>query len=79
MTYREIAAEFKQLPIGERLLLLEELTRSLRVDLSEIKKSQNGGGFTLRRGMLKPAGSMPTDQGLQENYVDYLAEKYWTF
>ena len=34
MTYREITAEFKQLPINERLLLLEELMRSLRCDVA---------------------------------------------
>lgn len=76
MTYREIAAEFQQLPIDERLMLLEELTRSLRVELSETKKPRRGGKFRLRRGMLKPAGPMPTDQQLHEDYVDYLVEKY---
>lgn len=76
MTYREIAAEFKQLPIDERLLLLEELMRSLRIDMAATMKQQRGRAPRLWRGMLKPSGPMPTDQELKDAYEDYLLEKY---
>lgn len=76
MTYREIAAEFKQLPIDERLLLLEELTRSLRMDMATTMKQQRSRAPRLWRGMLKPSGPMPTDQELKDAYEDYLVEKY---
>ncbi len=76
MAYREFAAELKQLPLDERLLLMEELMRSLRVELAVTKKPGSGGAPALRRGMLRLAGPMPTDQELQDTYVDYLVEKY---
>ena len=76
MTYREITEEFKQLPIDERLLLLEELMRSLRVDLVKTKKQRKRGAPKLWRGMLKPSGPMPADRELEDAYVDYLVEKY---
>jgi hypothetical protein len=76
MTFREIAAEIKQLPIEERLLLLEELTRSLRQDIAEAKTPHAGDAPKLWRGMLKPAGPMPSERALAEAYEEYLAEKY---
>lgn len=76
MTYRDIAAEFKQLPINERLLLLEELVRSLRRDVAATMKLQTRAAPKLWRGMLKPIGPMPSDQELEDAYVEYLAEKY---
>lgn len=76
MTYREIVAEIKQLPIDERLLLLEELIRSLRIDVAAAMKQQKGRAPRLWRGMLKPSGPMPADQEFKDAYEDYLVEKY---
>lgn len=76
MTYCDLVAKFKQLPIDERLLLLEELMRSLRLDVAATMKQQKRGAPKLWRGMLKPTGPMPSDQELEDAYVDYLAEKY---
>ncbi len=76
MTFREIAAEFKQLPINERLLLLEELTRSLRMELIETGRPRQDSTPKLWRGMLKPAGASPSDQEIEDAYADYLIEKY---
>ena len=76
MTYREITAEFKQLPINERLLLLEELMRSLRLDVAATMKQQKRSAPKLWRGMLKPTGPMPSDQELEDAYEDYLVKKY---
>ena len=76
MTFQEIAAGFKQLPIDERLLLLEEMMRSLRIELAEARSPGSGDAPKLWRGMLKPTGPMPTDQEVENAYVDYLVEKY---
>lgn len=76
MMYREIAAEFKQLPVDERLMLLEELARSLRMELAESKEELGKHPAGLWRGMLKPAESAPSDDEIDASYVDYLIEKY---
>jgi hypothetical protein len=76
MGYLEIAAEVKQLPVDERLLLLEELTRSLRLELVRPGTQLHRGASSLWRGMLKPDGPPPLDQEIKDSYAEYLIEKY---
>ena len=76
MTYRDMVAEIVRLPVEERLLLLEELTRSLRADLGATGRPTDAARPKLSRGMLKPAGPPPGDLDLRRDYVDYLIRKY---
>ena len=74
MTYQELAAQVRQLPLRERLDLLHVLTLSLKDDLD----SPNQAPSTLERirGIAKPDGEPPTSQARKVDYADYLAEKY---
>ncbi len=76
MLYREIAAELKQLPVTERLMLLEELTRSLRVELTDKGREPQKHAARLWRGMLKTTEPAPSDEEIETSYVEYLIEKY---
>ena len=76
MTYRDMVAEIVRLPVEERLLLLEELTRSLRADLATTRRPTDAARPKLSRGMLKPAGLQTGDRELYRDYVDYLIRKY---
>ena len=74
MTYQELLTEIGQLPLDERLALLEALTHSLR---TELRPTPRGGSSVDRvRGLLKPAGPLPTDVELKDDYTRYLVEKY---
>ena len=76
MIYRDMVTEIVKLPVEERLLLLEELTRSLRADLSAQERSAGASRPKLSRGMLKPVGPLPSDNDLRQDYTDYLIRKY---
>ena len=74
MTYQELLTEIGQLPLDERLALLEALTHSLR---AELRPTTRGGSSVVRvRGLLKPAGPLPTDVDFKADYTRYLIEKY---
>ena len=74
MTYQDLLTEINRLPLDERLALLEALTHSLR---SEMRPPVRAGSSVRRvRGLLKPAGPMPTDVELKDDYARYLIEKY---
>jgi hypothetical protein len=74
MTYQELLTEIGQLPLDERLALLEALTHSLRTELRPTPRS--GSSVDQVRGLLKPAGPLPTDVELKDDYTRYLIEKY---
>lgn len=74
MTYEQLFAEARRLPVLERLRLLEAIARSLR---------DEGDAMPLRgvpaselEGRLKTEDPPPTDEELREDYVNYLIEKY---
>jgi hypothetical protein len=74
MTYQKLLTEIGQLPLDERLALLEALTHSLR---TELRPAPRGGASADQvRGLLKPAGPLPTDDELKDDYIRYLIEKY---
>ncbi|HLF28572.1 MAG TPA: DUF2281 domain-containing protein [Anaerolineae bacterium] len=76
MSYKEVVTQAVRLPLKERLLLLESLTRSVREELMERPRTEAHTLPQLVRGMLKPNGPMPTDDELKEDYIDHLIEKY---
>lgn len=74
MTYEQVLAEAKSLPVEERRRLMREIATSLRDE----------GGIPVPRGV--PASRLegiikfddppPTDEELKEDYINYLIEKY---
>ncbi|MEJ5198887.1 MAG: hypothetical protein WHX53_08180 [Anaerolineae bacterium] len=76
MKYQEFAVQFRQLPIDQQLLLIEELTRTLRMELAPESGREKYGTPLLWRGMLKTDVPPPTDEEIEEAYTDYLIEKY---
>ena len=82
MTVKQMALQGFQLPLSERLWLIEELMHSVREEfnhtITPVAEAPHHNGSSLERvlGMLKPDGPMPTDEELAEDYVNYLMEKY---
>ena len=74
MTYQELATEIVQLPIHERLTLLELVSHSLREDLRPQTPSKLL--VTRLRGIARPNGPSPTDTELENEYTTYLEQKY---
>ncbi|HZQ09558.1 MAG TPA: hypothetical protein VFD70_23475 [Anaerolineae bacterium] len=62
--------EIRQLPLLTRLALVEIIAESVRQELANLPSS------VLTMGMLRPEGRLPTDQELEEDYINYLIEKY---
>lgn len=79
MTLQEMLTEIPRLTPRERLLLLEALSRSLRQDLVLDADQRMEREAVVERlfGVLRPAtGQPPTDAELQDDYTNYLSEKY---
>jgi hypothetical protein len=74
MTVQELIAEIRRLPMEERLLLLESLSRDIRESLRP--RVPKGSSLERVLGMLAPDGPLPTDEALRDAYADYLTEKY---
>lgn len=74
MTYQEIAVHIRNLPLHERLELLDVLTRSLKEELEPSALRQSS--LNRIRGIGKPDGRAPTDQEIRDDYTDFLARKY---
>ena len=80
MTRQQFDEEIKQLPVSERLALIEVISRSLREDLEAKddarERARRLAAVRRLRGSLKPEGELPSDEEVKESYTDYLAEKY---
>ena len=74
MTVQEMISEIKRLSLEERLELLKLLTHSLRDERQ--KRPREESSVNRVRGMLKPDGPIPSDSELNDEYTDYLVEKY---
>jgi hypothetical protein len=74
VTFQELLTEINSLPLEERLILLEALTRGLRAELS--LQPQAIAPVETVRGRLKPTEPMPTDEDVKDAYARYLIEKY---
>jgi hypothetical protein len=87
MTQEEIITTIRQLPLEERVQLLEEISRSVQEELGSVIVKENQprssadrehrlAAFERLQGMLKADGSPPTDQELKDDYLNYLEKKY---
>lgn len=74
ITYQEIIVAVRQLPNEKRLTLMEELVHLLAAEWQPVRTGESS--LARVRGMLKPAGSVPSAHQLRESYTDYLIEKY---
>ncbi len=74
MTHEELVKEIMQLPVEQRMQLLETISRSIR---EEARPRQQGESIVSRlRGIAKFDGPVPTDEEIKEDYTHYLTEKY---
>lgn len=71
MALDTLILEIKQLPLTTRLALVEIIAESVRQELAATTEAPE-----LVMGMLGPEGSVPTDQELKEDYINYLDDKY---
>lgn len=74
MTYEQLVVEVRRLPVPERLRLLEVIASSVREE--EERSIPRGVPASSIDGILKTEGPTPLDAELQDDYVDYLIEKY---
>lgn len=74
ITYQDIIVAVRQMPNEKRLTLMEELVHLLA---AEWQPPRTGESSLHRvRGMLKPAGHIPSDRELRDMHTDYLIEKH---
>jgi hypothetical protein len=78
MLYREIVTEARRLPLHERLRLVEELLRDIRLSERPAPQSRRRRvpPFSKMRGALKPAADLPSDSDLRDLYDEHLMDKY---
>lgn len=87
MNQEEIINTIRQLPLHERVELLEEISRSVSEELQSqgatkdeldqlTEREQKLAAFHRLRGMLKTDEPPPTDQEVKDDYVNYLEKKY---
>lgn len=74
MTFQEIAAHIRRMPVQERLELLDVLARSLKDDLELPGRATSS--LERIRGIAKPDGEPPSDSEIKGDYTDYLLRKY---
>ena len=74
MTHEELIREIMQLPLEQRIKLLETISRSVR---EEIQPHEQRESIVSRlRGIAKFDGPAPTDEEIKEDYTHYRTEKY---
>lgn len=76
MRYQDVIDAIKQWPLDQQLLLLEEMTRTLRTELASNSEPPPRPAPAVWRGMLKTAAPVPADQDLEDAYTQYLMDKY---
>jgi hypothetical protein len=80
----ELIEQIIHLPIAERVEIIEKISRSVREDLRRGGDKQNEPSIEERikavdtlRGIAAVEGKTPpTDEEIEEDYTDYLLEKY---
>ncbi|HEX7721350.1 MAG TPA: hypothetical protein VF397_04285 [Pyrinomonadaceae bacterium] len=74
MTHEELIREIKQLPVEERIAVIDEISQSVQ----EETQSRKARVSIVDRlyGIAKPDGPTPSDEELKEDYIRYLTEKY---
>ena len=86
MTYREIVAQAKELPLDEQWLVVKELLEALKMETQAAAEGESAEARQRRLasippasamlGILKPEGHIPTDEEIKEDYINYLVRKY---
>ncbi|HEV7374363.1 MAG TPA: hypothetical protein VGN95_06590 [Pyrinomonadaceae bacterium] len=74
MTREELIKEIMQLPLEQRMEILETISRSLREEMRP--REQKESIVSRLRGIAKFDGPPPTDEEIKEDYTRYLTEKY---
>ncbi|MFZ1699281.1 MAG: hypothetical protein WBO10_17055 [Pyrinomonadaceae bacterium] len=84
--HTEIVKRISELPIAERVEIIEEVSRSVRRDLQKNGKNSDEQAEIVKkrreaikrlRGIAAVEGkTAPSDQEVKEDYYNYLAEKY---
>jgi hypothetical protein len=74
MTHEQLIKEIRQLPISQRMELLEAISRSVRDEMR--LREQRKSAVSRLRGIAKPDGPPPSDEEIKEDYTRYLMEKY---
>ena len=74
MTHEELIKEIKQLPVEERMAVIDEISQSVQEE-TQPRKARVSIVDKLY-GIAKPDGPMPSDEELKEDYIRYLTEKY---
>jgi hypothetical protein len=72
MTLPELQKQALQLPIGDRWKLVQTLLESLQWETHSVVKK---GNLSRLRGIAKSTNKL-SDEGITENYITYLTEKY---
>jgi hypothetical protein len=73
MSYADLMEQVVQLPVNEKLNLLEVLTRSLREQLAPTDtrtRELKIEAAKRLRGIAKSEGKMPRDEELKEDYIN---------
>lgn len=91
MTQKQLIEQIKQLPITDRVALIEAISRSLREELEADgraslsdaslsdgtdERARRVSAVSRLRGIAKSDGPPRSDEELKEDYTRYLAEKY---
>ena len=74
MTYQELVVTIKNLPLEQRLALIEVVAQSLRADMTV--QGERLSSLARVRGMLTGEEEQPSDDELTDDYTDYLIKKY---
>jgi hypothetical protein len=74
MRREELIKEIKQLPLDERMTVLEAISQSVREE-AQPRKTRVSVVDRLW-GIAKPDGPLPSDEELKQDYIRYLTEKY---
>ena len=74
MTHEELIKEIKQLPVEERIAVIDAISQSVREE-TQTRETRVSIVDKLY-GIAKPDGPVPSDEELKEDYIRYLTEKY---
>ncbi|MBA3714417.1 MAG: hypothetical protein H0W76_18480 [Pyrinomonadaceae bacterium] len=74
MSSEQLIEEIRQLPLEQRMELLEAISRSVREEMRPRERRESA--VSRLRGIAKPEGPPPSDEEIKEDYTRYLTEKY---
>jgi hypothetical protein len=74
MTHEELTREIMQLPLEQRIELLQAISRSVTEETRT--REQRASAVRRLRGIAKFDGPPPTDEELKDDYAEYLMKKY---